>query len=108
MTISVRCGVLLAALCVALPLAAADGVPKTDATSFADVYAAAQAAQKQSIAQSCAWNVTNDALAEAQALHQKGDDAGALKAAQHAQSMAEVSMQQCEEQKTLWKRAVVH
>ncbi|TAM11880.1 MAG: hypothetical protein EPN72_07680 [Nevskiaceae bacterium] len=104
MSLSMLRGGLLAALCVAVPTLA---VVPAQAADFATVYAAAQAAQKQAVDTFCAWNVTDNALAEAKALHEKGDEDGALKAAQHAQALAKVSMQQCEEQKTLWKQAVV-
>lgn len=78
-----------------------------DPISYDKTMKAAEAHEQQAVKDGCAWSVTEVALKNAATLYQQGHKDQALLAAGDARMYAELSLQQCDQQKTEWKQAVV-
>ncbi len=68
----------------------------------------AQKLEQQAIEEHSAWNTTEQVLAQAVALKQKGDHAGAASMAARAAELAQLSLDQARQQRRDWKNAVVN
>ena len=93
-------------------LALAFGVTATaalaaSAEDFKAAYAKAEAAEKQAVQMKTSWTTTVNALKDAKKAADAGklDDAVAL--AQHAEALANASMEQAKQEETLWRDAVI-
>ena len=77
------------------------------ADDFKAAYAKAEAASKQSLAMKAGWLTTDKELKAAKKAADAGKFDDAVKHAQEAEALAKASIAQAEEQKKLWKDAVV-
>jgi hypothetical protein len=77
------------------------------ADDFKAVYAKAEAANKKSLAMKTAWLTTASELKAAKKAADAGKFDDAVKHAMKAEALANASIAQAEEQKKLWKNAVV-
>jgi hypothetical protein len=77
------------------------------ADDFKTVYAKAEAANKKSLAMKAGWLTTASELKAAKKAADAGKFDDAVKHAMKAEAMANASIAQAEEQKKLWKNAVI-
>jgi hypothetical protein len=78
------------------------------ADDFKAVYAKAEAASKKSLAMKAGWLTTDKELKAAKKAADAGKFDDAVKHAKEAEALANASIAQSEQQKKLWKDAVVH
>jgi uncharacterized protein (DUF2237 family) len=77
------------------------------ANDFKAAYAKAEAANKEAGTLKNQWILTSRALKAAQAAAAAGNYDEAVKDAQHAQALANVSIAQVKEQAAIWRQAVI-
>jgi len=77
------------------------------ADDFKAAYAKAEAAIKQAHALKNEWTTTGDAMKAAKKAADAGKFDDAVKHAEQAEALAKASLAQAEEQKKLWKNAVI-
>ncbi len=77
------------------------------ADDFKAAYAKAEALSKQSAAMKTQWTTTTSALKAAKKAADAGKFDDAVKHAKEAEALANASIAQAEEQKKLWKDAVI-
>lgn len=78
------------------------------ADDYKAAYAKAEAAAKQAVKMKTAWTTTGKALKAAKKAADAGKFDDAVKHAKQAEALANASIAQGEEQKKLWKDAVIH
>lgn len=77
------------------------------ADDFKTAYATAEAAAKQALAMKTGWLTTDKELKAAKKAADAGKFDDAVKHAKEAEALAKASIAQAEEQKKLWKDAVI-
>jgi uncharacterized protein YceK len=77
------------------------------ADDFKAAYGKAEAAAKQALTMKTGWTTTDSALKKAKKAADEGKFDDAIKQAKEAEALAKASIAQAEEQKKIWKNAIV-